>query len=40
MGDVNMNMTPPKVMGTEDGLQIKGPFKLSKDLGPKRHLNI
>jgi len=36
---VNMNLIPPKVIGTEAYLWVKGPFEISKDLAPKRHLN-
>ncbi len=35
-----MNLMPLKVIGKEVCLQVKGPFKLSKDPRPKRHLNI
>ncbi len=38
--EVNMNSTPPKVIGKEACLRSKGPFGLSKDPKPKRHLNI
>jgi hypothetical protein len=27
---------PPKVIGRNACLQVKGPYELSKDLGPKR----
>jgi hypothetical protein len=40
MVDVNMSPMPPKVIGKEACLRAKGPFGLSKDLGPKRHPNI
>ncbi len=30
-----MNTTPPKVIGRETCLQVKGPYGLSKDLGSK-----
>jgi hypothetical protein len=40
MVDVDMNPTPQKVIGRETYLQIRGPFELSKDPGPKRCLNI
>ncbi len=35
-----MNSTPPKVVGRVVCLRAKGPFGLSKDLGPKRCPNI
>jgi hypothetical protein len=35
MVDVDMNTTPPKVIGRETCLQVKGPYGLSKDLGSK-----
>jgi hypothetical protein len=37
MVDVDMNPTPSKVIGREDGLRIKGPSRLLKDLGLKKH---
>jgi len=37
--DVDMNLTPPKVIGREACLRVKGLFGLSKDHGPKRHPN-
>jgi hypothetical protein len=40
MMDVNMSLTPSKVIGREVCLQTKGPFGISKDLRPKRHPNI
>jgi hypothetical protein len=40
MVDVDMGLTPPKVIGKETCLQAKGFSGLSKDLGPKRHPNI
>jgi hypothetical protein len=40
MVDVDMNLTPPKVIGKEACLRVKGPFGLSEDLGPKRRLSI
>jgi hypothetical protein len=40
MVDVNMNPTPSKVIGKEVCLQVKGLLRLSKDLGPRRCLNI
>ncbi len=35
-----MNSTPPRVIGKGVYLRAKGPFGLSKDLGPKTHPNI
>jgi hypothetical protein len=40
MVDVDMNLTPLKVIGREVYLQSKGIYGLSKDLGPKRCANI
>jgi hypothetical protein len=40
MMDMNMNPTPPKVIGRDVYLQTKGPYGLSKDLKPKRCPNI
>jgi hypothetical protein len=40
MVNIDMNLTPLKVIGKEACLQAKGPFGLSKDLRPKRHPNI
>jgi len=40
MVDVDMSLTPPKVIGREVYLRIKGLFRLSKDLRPIRHPNI
>jgi hypothetical protein len=40
MMDVDMNLTPPEIIGKEVCLQIESPFRLSKDLGPKRCPNI
>jgi hypothetical protein len=40
MVDVDMNPTPPKVIGREVCLQVKSLFRLSKDPRPKRHPNI
>jgi len=40
MMDVNMSPTPPKVTRREVCLRTKGPFGLSKDLGPNKHPNI
>jgi hypothetical protein len=40
MVDVDMNPTPPKAIGREVCLQVKGLFRLSKDPRPKRHPNI
>jgi len=37
--DVNVNSTPPKVIGREACLRDKCPFGLSKNHGPKRHPN-
>jgi len=37
--DVDMNPTPPKVIGKAVCLQAKGLFGLSKDLGPKKCQN-
>jgi hypothetical protein len=37
MMDVDMSMTPPKVIGKEACLQVKSPFGLLKDCGPKSH---
>jgi len=37
--DVNMSPTPSKVIGKEVCLWTKGPFAISKDLGPKRGPN-
>jgi len=34
---VSMNPMPSKVIGKEACLWAKGPSKLSKDLGPKKH---
>jgi hypothetical protein len=39
MVDVDMNPMPLKNIGKKTCLQIKGPFRLLKDLGPKRHPN-
>jgi hypothetical protein len=39
MADVNMSSTPLMVIGREACLWAKGPFRLLKDLGLKRHLN-
>ncbi len=39
MVDVDMNLTPLKVIGKEAYLWTKGPFRLSKDHGTKRHPN-
>ncbi len=38
--DINMSLMPPKVIMREACLRAKGPFGLSKDLGPKRCPNI
>ncbi len=40
MVDVDMSLTPPKVIGKEVCLQTKSPFKLLKDPKPKRCPNI
>jgi hypothetical protein len=40
MVDVDMNLTPPKVIGKETYLWAQGPFGLSMDLKPKRCPNI
>ncbi len=40
MVDVNVNSMPPKVIGKEARLRTRGPFGLSKNLGPKRCPNI
>jgi hypothetical protein len=40
MVDVDMNLTPLKVISGEACLRAKGPSGLSKDLGPKRCPNI
>ncbi len=37
---VGMNLMPPKVIGRETCLCARGPFGLSKDLGPKKRPNI
>jgi hypothetical protein len=37
---IGMSLMPLKDIGKEIFLQVKGPFGLSKDLGPKRCLNI
>ncbi len=37
---IGMSLMPLKDIGKKICLQVKGPFGLSKDLGPKRHLNI
>jgi hypothetical protein len=37
---IDMSPMPPKVVGREACLWVKGPFELSKDIEPKRHLNI
>jgi hypothetical protein len=37
---VGMSVMPLRVIGKEICLQVRGLFKLSKDLGPKRHLNV
>jgi hypothetical protein len=39
MVDVDMNMTPLKVIGKEACLRTKGLSGLSKDPQPKRHPN-
>jgi hypothetical protein len=39
MVDVDMNMTPPKVIEREACLQAKGLYGLSKDPKPKRCVN-
>ncbi len=33
---VGMTLMPPNVIGREAYLRARGPFGLSKDLGPKR----
>jgi hypothetical protein len=40
MVDVNMNLTPLKVIRREVCLRVKSPSRLSKDPRPKRHPNI
>jgi hypothetical protein len=40
MVDVNMSLKPSKVIRREACLRTKGPSRLSKDPGPKRHPNI
>jgi len=40
MMDVDMNPMPLKVIGKEVYLQVESPFRLSKDLRPKRRPNI
>ncbi len=40
MVDVDMNPMPPKFIGREVCLQVKGLYGLSKDLGPKKCVNI
>jgi hypothetical protein len=40
MVDVDMSLTPPKFIGKEVCLQIKGLSRLSKDPRSKRHPNI
>jgi hypothetical protein len=37
---INMNLMPPKVIKRKVNLQIKGPFRLSKDPRFKRRPNI
>jgi hypothetical protein len=39
MVDVDMSLTPLRVIGKEVCLRAKGLYGLSKDLGPKRHPN-
>jgi hypothetical protein len=39
MVDVDMNLTPLKIIEREICLQTKGLFGLSKDLESKKHLN-
>jgi hypothetical protein len=34
---ISMNLMPPKVIGKEACFHARGPSKLSKDLGPKKH---
>lgn len=36
---VNMSPMPPKIIGRKTCLWVKRPFKLLKDLGPKKHPN-
>jgi len=36
---VGMNSMPSKIIGKEACLWVKGLLGLSKDLGPKKHLN-
>jgi hypothetical protein len=40
MVDVDISPTPLKVIGKKTCLRVKGLSGLSKDLGPKRRLNI
>jgi hypothetical protein len=40
MVDVDINPMPSKIIRRHVCLQVKGPSKLSKDPGPKRHINI
>jgi len=40
MVDVDMNPMPPKFIRREVCLQVKGLYGLSKDLGPKKCVNI
>jgi hypothetical protein len=40
MVNFDMSLTPPKVIGRDVCLRAKGPYGLSKDLGPKRRPNI
>jgi hypothetical protein len=36
---INMNSMPSKIIENETYLQVRNPFRLSKDHGPKKHLN-
>ncbi len=36
----DMSLTPPRVIGRDVCLQVKGPYGLLKDLGPKMRPNI
>jgi hypothetical protein len=40
MVDVDISLTPLKVIEREDGLRTRGLSRLSKDHGPKKHPNI
>jgi len=40
MVDVDMSLTPPKIIGRELCLQVRSLFRLLKNPRPKRHPNI